>query len=232
MVKKLILFDIDGTLVHTGGAGTRSLNQAFKDVFGIESAFRNIPMAGKTDPLIVRTALRAWDLDDTDQSVELCLSRYVELLADEIARSNGRRVLPGIETILARLGTIDGVVVGLLTGNIEQGARIKLEAMNLWSHFRLGAYGSDREDRNDLVFVAIERYAAATGESITTRETVVVGDTPRDISCSKPFGATAVAVATGPYGIEDLRVHKPDALFEDLGDGAAFFDFLGLPLTS
>ncbi|MBI5143216.1 MAG: HAD hydrolase-like protein [Nitrospirae bacterium] len=218
---KLVLFDIDGTLISTGGAGTRSMSLAFEELFGIPNGFAGLTMAGRTDPAIIRDGFSRHGFDSSDGFYSRYEAAYLRHLEREILASQNRRVMPGIVEILAKLA--DGpVAVGLLTGNMEDGAMIKLQAMGLWNYFAFGAYGSDHDDRNRLLGVAMKRYESLHGKPIEPREVIVVGDTPKDIECSKPFGAVAVAVATGPYSKDALSAHAPDHLYDDLSNTASF----------
>ena len=142
----------------------------------------------------------------------------MEWLDAEVGDGGGVSLHPGVRALVERLGEIDECLVGLLTGNIEAGARIKLRPTGLWPRFRLGAYGSDHADRNRLPEVAARRAEALVGRVFRGPDVVVIGDTPRDIECARAFGASAVAVATGRLGVAELRAHVPDHLFADLGD--------------
>lgn len=219
---KLVLFDIDGTLISTGRAGTRAMNMAFYEMFGIENGFQHVKMAGRTDPAIIRDGMRLAGVSSPNGEYEKYRALYLEHLAREMKTSVNKHLMPGIGEILENLKADSGPTVGLLTGNMEEGARIKLEDMGIMHHFFLGAYGSDNDDRNRLLHVALERWRNLKGRSIEPAEVMVIGDTPHDIECSKPFGATAVAVATGPYSIEELSSHGPDHIFSDLGDPEEF----------
>ncbi len=220
---KIVLFDIDGTLISTGRAGTRAMNIAFRELFGPDNGFEGVPMAGRTDPMIIRDGLEAHGISAVDGTYTRYINTYLEHLKREMVSSPGKKVMPGILEILESLNTRSrGPVLGLLTGNIEAGARIKLQNMGLWHYFSVGAFGSDHDDRDRLLDVALGRCRDRLGLSFRPEETMVVGDTPKDIACSKPFGATAVAVATGPYSTEELAAHNPDHLFHDLSDPAPF----------
>lgn len=214
-MKKLILFDIDGTLVHTGGAGTLSMNKAFFEHFGIQNAFKNILMAGKTDRQIMREGLIFHSLPYMDGNVELLVKGYLQNLRVEI--NNPRRKLqPGIIEVLNVLRGREAVL-GLLTGNLEQGAKIKLEAFNLNEYFLDGAFGSDHEDRDRLLPVALEKFSRR-GLSFSPGDCIVVGDTPLDVQCARIHGARCLAVATGPYTKEQLLNTDADIVFDTLED--------------
>ena len=221
---RLILFDIDGTLMDTGGAGTRSLNFAMHELFSIQDAFQGIRMAGKTDTQIIKEGLRkhALPLDGTIISV---IDAYLRHLRQEI--QNDRKSLkPGIYELLRDMSMAGEPALGLLTGNIEQGARIKLDAFQLNDYFPSGAFGSDAEDRNMLLPIAVKRYAEFTGKKIAPEECLIIGDTPRDIECARIHGAKSVGVATGPYPLESLVQAGADHAFTDFGDYRSVLNIL------
>ncbi len=220
----LILFDIDGTLIDSGEAGTRSLNLAFKELFSIDNAFRDISMAGKTDVQIMKEGLMRHGIS-IDGNLSLIIESYLKNLRREI-NNPWRHLKPGIKELLDRLSNLKEIHLGLLTGNLEEGARIKLEPFGINRYFLTGAFGSDHEDRNCLLPIAIERFKRLTGREYRPSQCIVVGDTPRDIYCSKPFGARAIGVATGPYSSKDLREAGADLVFEDLGDVDSFIELV------
>lgn len=222
---KLILFDIDETLIDSGRAGSRSLDLAFKEMFGVENAFKDIEMAGKTDPQIVREAFLLHGIDRPEGVLQTFFEIYTEFLKDCVHNPAGY-IKPGIGGVLADLSSRDGLVLGLLTGNIEEGARIKLERYGLYSYFRTGAFGSDSEDRNELLPVAVERLYRESSIEVNYRDCVVIGDTPRDVDCAKPYGAMAVGVATGSYSMETLADAGADAVFADLSDTAGLISII------
>jgi len=214
---KLVLFDIDGTLLDSGGAGTKALNLAFEEVFSIRDAFRGIAMAGKTDIQILKEGLRGNGLDSENGDIAVLCDSYIRNLTVEI--ENPRRHLkPGVRESLAILAGLDDVILGLLTGNIEAGARIKLDPFGLNSFFSFGAFGNDNEDRNMLLPVAIERLKRLYGREVEFKGCVVIGDTPRDVECAKVHGAAAIAVATGPYPYESLVRSGADMVLMNLSE--------------
>ena len=223
-MNKLVLFDIDGTLITAGGAGTRSMNFAFKELFGIEEAFRNISMAGKTDIEIIKEGFTMHGITNWDRNVGTMKNMYLQFLASEIDNPQ-RRLHPGIRTALEVLQN-NGMPLGLLTGNLEQGAQIKLGACGIYNYFLDGAFGSDHEDRDMLLPIAIQKFSAK-GFNFDLRECIIIGDTPRDVQCAKIHDAQCIAVATGPYSKEDLRHSGADMVLDSLED-KQFMSFLGL----
>ncbi len=219
----LLLFDIDGTLISSGEAGTRALNRAFEELFGIKDAFKEIRMAGKTDPQIMREAMQKQGIPPTEENLQAMIEGYLKYLKVEIDNP-WRRTMPGVTEALQKLH-IKGYSLGLLTGNLEQGARIKLAPFGLNRYFPAGAFGSDHEDRNKLLPIAIERFSY-NGKRFVPERTVVIGDTPRDVECARVHGAYAVAVATGPYSADDLSDTGAHLVLESLEDFHTFERFL------
>jgi phosphoglycolate phosphatase len=217
---RLILFDIDGTLVTTDGAGRRALARALSATFGSVGGLVEYDLRGKTDPRIVLDVMAAAGIggDRVREALDACFEAYARALVDEIGDGARVTTLPGIAEVLRQLQAREDVVLGLVTGNIEEGARIKLTPPRLWPYFRTGAFGSDHEDRRRLPSLAARRAHALTGYPFRPERVVVVGDTPWDIDCARAFGARAVAVATGQYRNEELAREQPDHLLESCGD--------------
>jgi phosphoglycolate phosphatase len=221
---KVVLFDIDGTLLWTDGAGRRAVNRALEDVFGAP-----VPDAhefdGKTDPQIVRELMRlAGVADDAiDEGLPAALRRYVELLHQELKGADHRvKTYPGIASLLDALEARDDVLLGLLTGNVHDGALAKLEAVGLArDRFRIGAFGSDHASRPELPAIARARAELLLGHAVSGADVVVIGDTPADMSCGDGIGARAIGVATGRYSVADLGACNAAAVFADLSDTAA-----------
>lgn len=225
---KLLLFDIDGTLLDSGGAGGRALDRAFREVFGLEGAFQGIGMAGKTDPQIIRECLVKHRFPSDNGVAPAVMEAYLRHLGAEM-ENDRKHLKPGIREILALLhARRDDCRLGLLTGNVEQGARIKLGAFSLNDYFPSGAFGDDDEDRNKLLPIARSRFELLWGREIAFGQCVIIGDTPRDVHCAKPYGATCIAVATGPYTSRALVEAGADAVFETLADTGAVMSALGL----
>lgn len=225
---KLILFDIDGTLLWTDGAGRRAIHRAMLEELGTAGPIEQYRFDGKTDPQIVRELLllAGHPAAEVTTRIEAVCRRYVGLLAAELAKpTQATRLLVGVPALLAALEPYEAearALVGLLTGNLEAGAVLKLRSAGIApERFAVGAYGSDSRRRADLPAVAAQRAAARTGRSFAGAEVVIVGDTPDDVACGRPIGARAVAVATGAYDVAALRAAGAARAFPDLSDTAA-----------
>ena len=266
---KLLLFDVDGTLVLTAGAAVRAMDEAFYEVFGIRGAFDHIPMPGRTDGAILKDAftralphsavlnsgfmarsrgavqpphagheavpcdaLAATGVRPVDGEIARYKAAYFKRFAEEIhkpvvvdaarpTRHRFKGMLPGVREALDALDGRPDVFLGLLTGNYEQGARIKLEVFDLWRYLRCGAYGDDSFDRHALVPVAVARSRQAGCPEVDPRDVVIIGDTPLDVACARDAGVSCVAVATGGYGVDTLRAAGADTVFESLADTEA-----------
>lgn len=220
---KLVLFDIDGTILLTDGAGRRAVHRALIDVFGSTGPEEH-RFDGKTDPQIVRELMRQEGHEDAriDSEMERLLDLYVEYLQEELRTgAAGVRVMPGVIELLDALESRNDVILGLLTGNLAAGARAKLSAAGIDpNRFRVGAYGSDHETRGELPAVAQRRAFDELGVQVTGADVVVIGDTPADVECGRAIGARAIGVATGRYSVADLQRHGPAAVFEDLSPTA------------
>jgi phosphoglycolate phosphatase-like HAD superfamily hydrolase len=217
---RLILFDIDGTLIQAHGAGHRSLVRAMHDVFGTAGPHDDYDWRGKTDPQIVCDLLRHAGIPDRVIATGLadCFDRYRRYLEETLANGHRVDVLPGVAGVLEALRARREALVGLLTGNVEAGAIAKLRPTGLLPFFRIGAYGSDDADRRRLPAIARDRANAVTGHPIGFAEIVIIGDTPLDVDCARACGAQAVAVATGQHSVAELAVCDADAVFADLAD--------------
>ncbi len=215
--RRLILWDIDSTLVNTGSAGLGALVRATIEWFGGEGDLNAVEIAGRTDRAIAHQILEKYGKPVTDENVNSFLGRYVALLPEELPRRNGR-VLPGIRALLEYLARQPDTTLGLLTGNLERGARLKLEHYDLWHFFPFGAFADDHHDRNALGPCALSRAVAHAGFDFPVAQVDVVGDTGHDVACGKAFGARTIAVATGSWPREQLAKSEPDFLFDDLSN--------------
>jgi phosphoglycolate phosphatase-like HAD superfamily hydrolase len=215
--KKLLLFDIDGTLITSGGAGERALRLGFRDRFGIEENLESIEIAGRTDSGIARQILRKHGIAETTKNITAFFEGYLAHLADQLPRTSGR-LLPGILPLLQALKPRADLVLALLTGNLARGAEIKLAHFGVWEYFEFGAYADDHHDRNELGPVARARALAVHGIEFAPERIFVLGDTPHDIACARAIGAKAIGIATGGFSHEALARHAPDFLFADLAD--------------
>ncbi|MDA8091642.1 MAG: HAD family hydrolase [Nitrospiraceae bacterium] len=218
---KLVLFDIDGTLLDSGGAGSRALDAAFLQMFSIDNAFRGISMCGKTDTEIINEALDKHGIV-MDGQLPAFIRIYLEHLRAGIDNP-GKKLKPGVKDALNALEIMKDMALGLLTGNIEEGARTKLKPFGLNEYFPSGAFGSDNADRNVLLPIALERFRTRHPQAaITFEDCTVIGDTPRDVECAKLHGAHAIAVATGRYTAAELLATRADLVLNDLSDTAGF----------
>ena len=223
MSRRLVLFDIDGTLLTAAGAGRVAVARAMEEVYGPVGSLADHPFGGKTDPQIAHEVLGplGWAPEAIDARVDAMFARYLAYLAEELPRSPRARLMPGVVPLLDALATEPGVTLALLTGNLEAGAALKLAHFGLAGRFAFGAYGSDDGDRKALPAIAVERALAATGHRHAGKEVVIIGDTEFDIACGRALGVKAIAVATGPYAADHLRRHDPDHVFDDLADTEA-----------
>ena len=221
---KLVLFDIDGTLLLSDGAGKRAIHRALIEVFGVTGP-RDHRFDGKTDPQIVRELMRIEGHEDDriDADMQRLFDAYVVYLHEELrAPGHSPYALPGVHELLDALEQRNDVILGLLTGNIEPGARAKLSAVGIEpERFRIGAFGSDHEHRPELPAIARTRTLERLGVDVTGAAVVVIGDTPADVTCGRSIGASAIGVATGRFSVNDLMSHGAVAAFEDLSDTRA-----------
>ncbi len=208
-MNQLLLFDIDCTLIDTGGAGMAALREAACEVFGAEGP--ELDLAGSTDSGIVAGML---DHFGSDVSHEEFYQVYLRKLSPNLRLFSGS-ILPGVDTLLSDLARSE-FTLGLLTGNIAAGAKAKMIHYGLDAYFDVGAYGDDHHDRNKLGPIALERARRYYKKEFSPENTIVIGDTPKDIACGKALGAVTLAVATGGFGVQDLTDHGADLVVETL----------------
>lgn len=213
---RLVLFDIDGTLVRTGGAGVKAFAKVFETEFNARDGFEKLKFAGRTDVSLVREFFEYHNVAATAENFERFFERYVFWL-DYILAHSTTQACAGVREFLRDLKRLQKrPVVGLLTGNIRLGAEIKLRHFDLWDEFETGAFADDNEDRNKIAAVARERGRRILGNGLRDEEILVIGDTPFDIQCGRAIGAKVLAVATGGATMEELRAHEADWVVEDL----------------
>jgi phosphoglycolate phosphatase len=214
---RLVLWDIDGTLITTGAAGQRAISFATKQQFGDEANLDGVEIAGRTDLAIAHQILTKYRVSVTEDNVAAFLNLYLELLARELPRSPGH-VMPGVLELLRYCEGKSEIALGLLTGNLRRGAKLKLEHYGIWRFFAFGAFADDHHDRNELGAFAISRALETTGIKFSPAQIDVIGDTGHDIACGKAFGARTIAVATGGWSGEQLAEQRADFLFDNLAN--------------
>lgn len=224
----LLLFDIDGTLLLSGGAGVRAMTLAFEAVFGVPNAFEGIPVAGYTDSFLLSRALERAGLADTPAAHETFCATYLDVLASEIEKpGKGQKgLMPGVRALLEHVRQSEGFFPALLTGNYELAAHIKLAHFGLGEYFSWGAFGDDSPDRRELARLALRRAEERAIPSAARNNIVVIGDTPHDVACARAIGARAIAVATGGYSVDQLHASGADTVLPNLADNTALLRLL------
>lgn len=222
---KVVLWDIDGTLIRTGGAGMRAFERTFDTVFGLKEATRELRFCGRTDSSLVRECFGLHGIEASPENFRGFFEAYPVWL-ERLLKELPGGVCEGVEGFMRRLGESNGhALTGLLTGNVRRGAELKLRHYGLWERFRMGAFGDDHEDRNCIAGIAKERAEAAVGKRLAGEEILVIGDTPLDIACGKSIGARVIAVATGNFSREQLAAAEPDLAVENLESVQVPFSF-------
>jgi len=219
---RLFLFDVDGTLVTARGAGRAAFGRALQATYGTPGAVDVYDFRGKTDPRIVWDLMRGAGLDNAaiTRGLDAFFAAYLEELRRAIGDGSRVQVMPGVAAVVSALAARDDALVGLLTGNIEAGARLKLAPTGLWPLFSVGAFGSDDMDRRRLPAIARARARLVAGGDFPFARVTIIGDTPLDVDCARACGAVAVAVATGQHPQEELAACEPDHIFADFTDVA------------
>jgi phosphoglycolate phosphatase-like HAD superfamily hydrolase len=226
MQKTLILWDIDGTLLESGGAGMAALRLGLCDAFGIAGTLDGIEFAGRTDRWIIRRIFERFGIEPEPLNFSRYVDAYIGRLPS-VMRERSARILPGVASILGSAAGRSGVSQGLLTGNLRRGAETKLGFHGLWGHFPVGAFADDSEARNDLGPHALRRAREHWGVDFPLERVWIVGDTPHDIACARAFGARVLAVATGSSSASELSALGPDATMADLSREDAFWEAVG-----
>lgn len=224
--KRLLLWDIDATLVTTAGAGDQALKRVIVERYGVEDDLRDIEIAGRTDAAIARSILRKYEVAESSENVGAFLNGYIAQLGELLPQLHGR-VLPGVREILDRMRAKPNRILALLTGNLRRGAQLKLERYGLWDYFAFGAFADDHYDRNELGAFARQRALEMHAHQFASAAIDVIGDTGHDIACGKIFGARTIAVATGSWTRAQLAEQHPDFLFDDLSQADEVIATLG-----
>lgn len=223
--KKLFLFDLDGTLVSTGGAGLRALEKTFTELFQISDAVARVNPSGKTDPIIFREVVRIFFSRETsNEELALISSRYLANLEREIELTRSTRLLAGVLEFVNHVNRDDDILAGLGTGNLEKAARLKLSLTPLNTAFSFGGFGSDAEERFRVLEHGYQRGLKQTDRSIPKESVYVIGDTPLDVHAAREAGFRSVGVASGGYSYEQLSEFSPDFLLRDMTEAFSFLD--------
>ncbi len=225
MSKKLVLFDIDGTLLRVRGISRQSLIDALRDVFGTEGTASTHNFAGKLDSVIIKEVMRAAGFTDAEiqKGFEEAKRRYIRNFKAHAQREH-IEVMAGVYELVEKLAQDERVVLALLTGNFEASGRHKLALPELNDYFAFGAFADDAETRNALPAVAVQRALERTGIRFTGKDVVIIGDTEHDINCAKVLNSKCIAVATGHYTVAQLQSFNPDYTFENFANVDAAFD--------
>ncbi len=214
----IVLFDIDGTLISTGGAGKVAFAETFHELFGVAEISSNVGFAGRSDRAIAEELMRVHGIEVTSENWQRFTTAFLPRLKQVLPRSAGE-ILPGVLTLLDKLAAMEHVTLGLLTGNIAAGAKAKLSHYQLFDRFQFGGYGDDWTDRSDIAIAALGAAKLhLNGAGKAGEKVIVIGDTPADVRCARAIDAFAVAVATGGATMEQLAASKPDLLVADLTD--------------
>jgi phosphoglycolate phosphatase len=213
---KLLLFDIDGTLIRTAGAGKKAMERSFEKVYGTQDGLQGIQLMGRTDPSILNEALNNHNLRWEKKEVEQFKKYYFQFLKEEIELPRtGKRICVGVPSLLESLGYRSEFILALLTGNWRYSAFLKLRYFGIAKYFTIGAFADDSHKREDLVPLVLKRFKKDRGINIPNKNVYVIGDTPLDIQCAKPYGVRTIAVATGFHGVKELEKEEPDYVFQN-----------------
>ena len=221
----LLLWDIDGTLVLSGGAGMRALTQALANHFGIVGSLESIDFAGRTDRWIVKEVFKKFSIEPSEANIEAFLNAYLAALPAELGRGQAD-ILPGVAKLLLEASQRPGVTQALLTGNLRRGAETKLRHHSIWEYFPFGAFADDSELRNELGPFALARAQAHAGSAFAPESVWIIGDTPHDIACGKAIQANTLGLATGQYTVAELEAFQPTAVLPDLSDSKRFWQVI------
>ncbi len=224
---KAIFWDIDGTLIRSGGAGEKAWLRAMRSLYGVDATLHDFSWAGRTDPYISMLFFEKFDLPTDPEAIDAFLAKYVEYLPEELSQNNGE-VLPGVRELLEHVREHAEVEQGLLTGNVREGAEHKLRHYGIGDYFSVGGYADGLYDRPAIARQAFEAGRRAWDPTLTGAEVLVIGDTPFDIQCGRSIGARTVGVGTGYCQVEALVAAEPDHYFPDLSEVGHFLEEIGL----
>lgn len=222
---RICLFDIDGTLIRSGGAGKQAFEQALHNAFGVDATEQDIPFSGRTDRAIVLDLFCCFEIKATETAWQRFSESYLQQLPECLAASEGY-VLPGVGDLLEELRRCPSVATGLLTGNASEGARIKLDHYGLTDYFHFGGYGDRQLDRNLVAHEAVAAARQYVTKPFNSEQIYVIGDTPLDVRCGRAIGAQVIAVCTGSHTETELAVAEPDLLLKDLSEHGALLEVL------
>jgi phosphoglycolate phosphatase-like HAD superfamily hydrolase len=222
----ICLFDIDGTLVSSGGAGKAAMEAALHTAFGAAGGAEGVPFSGRTDRAILRDLFARNGIEESAENSRRFLTTYLDHLPGTLASHPGK-VLAGVGSLLERLHHRADVWLGLLTGNVREGARLKLSHFALYHYFRTGGFGDSHFHRDDVAREALAEIRTHLGERLNQNAIWVIGDTPLDVQCARAIGARVAAVATGFHSVEELAASRPDLLLADLSDPEPLLAQLG-----
>ncbi|MCA9074899.1 MAG: HAD hydrolase-like protein [Planctomycetaceae bacterium] len=222
---QILLFDIDGTLLNTGGAGQRSMELALQTMFAVTRETKGVPAAGRTDRAIVSDLFAYHDIEETPEVWEMFQETYFGHLIEVLPTLPGQ-TLSGVDRLLATLNERDDVALGLLTGNFQRGAQLKLGHFQLDHYFGFGGFGDHHHNRDDVARAAMQAVIENQQANVDPANVWVIGDTPFDVRCGRAIGARTVAVATGSFETDELSESQPDHLFNDFSDTDSFLDLL------
>lgn len=225
IMKHVCLFDIDGTLLNTGGAGQLAMERALEAEFGVKGPYHDIPSAGRTDKAITTDLFAFHNMRLSQSEWDRFLAAYFRVLPQTLAERIGL-VLPGIVDLLNALAERGDVALGLLTGNFRRGAQLKLQHYDIHAHFEFGGFGDDHFDRDDVARAALKDTIRFLRREVNPADVWVIGDTPSDIKCAHAIGARAIAVATGIYSQDQLNSAGPDYLFDNFSEHQTFVSLL------
>jgi phosphoglycolate phosphatase-like HAD superfamily hydrolase len=228
---KVCLFDIDGTLLSSGGAGKAAMEAALASAFAVPADAGDIPFSGRTDRAITRDLLARHQVEYSPKNWRRFVMEYLAHLPGFLQRKPGR-IMPGIVELLDQLGQLEDLVIGILTGNVRDGARLKLSSYGLVDHFRCGGYGDQHHERDEVAKEAMLNVQRHVGGPVDRDDVWVIGDTPLDVQCARHIGVHAAAIATGWHSIDELAESKPDLLLSDLADATPLLERMGVALRT